>query len=327
MTNSLLSALERLTAITELLYDYEEEYSLSDLADYLNVPIGVVRNDLAAIAVSREFCPYLYSDEEVYDSVSDPQELAQQILKGTLDDIAFHLDCFLPQQDDFLHRISLSLSEYQALENFDTEFINNAYYPLLEQKTICPVLTPKAKEYRSILQHAITNKKAMQIKYISGKGEVFKKTILPVAFSHNVPENLVYVISFENDNYIPYRIDRIEHLRPSFEKMPYPADLRILEKLPYVWGMEYQFQPDVEPMKVKIAVFDEGNVLYKVRRDISLRPKATLHQEKDYWIYEDEVIGFHNFRAWVFSFGSSMIVLDPPELRESVIQSYEKRRS
>lgn len=325
MTNSLLSALERLTAITELLYDYEEEYSISDLAERLNVPIGVMRNDLVAIAISREFSPYLYSENEDFDTISDSQELAQQILNGTLDDMAFHLDDLLMQQDDFLHTVSLTLSEYQALENFDTEFISNVYYPLLEQKTICPALTPKTKEYRSLLQHAILKKQPMQIRYTSGKGELFKKAILPVAFSHNVLENLVYVISYENEEYIPYRIDRISHLHPSFDTLPYPADLRILEKLPYVWGMEYQFRPDVEPMKVKLAVFDEGNVLYKVKRDTALRPKATLYEEKDYWIYEDEVIGFHSFRSWVFSFGSSMVVLEPSELRDSIRQSYEER--
>ena len=327
MINSLLSTLERLTAITELLYDCEEDYSISDLADHLNLPLGVMRNDLAALASSREFFPYFYSEDTAYEDISGPQELAQHILDGALDDVAFHLDDFSTQQDDFLHTIPLTLSEYRALENFDAEFVNNVYYPLLEQKTICPALKSKTKEYRIILQQAILKKQPMQIRYTSGKGEKFAKTILPVAFSHNVLENLVYVISYENEEYISYRIDRISYLRPSFDVLPYPANLDILEKLPYVWGMEYQFAPDEKPMNVKLAVFDEGNVLYKIKRDTSLRPKAKLYQKNEYWIYEDEVLGFHSFRSWVFSFGSSVVVLEPPELRDSIRQSYEKRLS
>lgn len=327
MNKSITSALERLTAITELLYDLEEGYSVTDLSERLSISPSIIRRDLAAIALSREFCGDFYSDNPRFESFDETSELANELISGMLDDMEFNLTQPDFKNDDFLHVIPLSLAEYQALESFSPQTTTNSLYPLFQKKSICPPLSNTTKTYRSMLSEAITQRKTMHISCTSGTGERFQKSILPVALSHNVLDNLVYVISYKNGTYQVYRVDRIRHMRPALQSLPYPTDLRILQNLDYVWGMDYNFQPEVKPVKVRLLIEDTGNVLYKVRRDTANRKYGHLYQENEQWIYEDLVIGLHSFRSWIFSFGSSMLVLEPKVLQDSVLESYRMRDS
>lgn len=326
MNSSTISSLERLTYITELLYDRKESYSVNDIAECLNTPSAIIRHDLEAIALSREFRMDFYSDDPKFDMYEDVSEMVKDLRTGALDNMEFNL-CQTDSwdDDDFFHTIPLSIAEYHALENFAPEIVTKSSFPLFKKKTITSPLGKSIKEYRSILSEAIVQHRTMQISYRANTGEDFQKAILPVALSHNVLDNLVYVISYENDTYQVYRLDRIKHMRQALHQLPYPTDLRILENLDYVWGMDYKFQPEIKPSKVRLLIEDTGNVLYKVRRDTATRKHGHLFQENGQWIYEDLVIGLNSFRSWIFSYGSSVLVLEPKELQENVLESYLKR--
>ena len=46
----------------------------------------------------------------------------------------------------------------------------------------------------------------------------------------------------------------------------------------------------------------------------------------EYAIFEDEVIGTEVFLSWVYSYGASMVLLEPRELVDKVIDSIEQRK-
>lgn len=73
--------------------------------------------------------------------------------------------------------------------------------------------------------------------------------------------------------------------------------------------------------RVKIRFYDDFNVISRVMRETAHRRKRSITREKDgSIIYEDEVAGIHEIRTWVRGFGSSAEVLEPAELRESLIK-------
>ena len=45
-----------------------------------------------------------------------------------------------------------------------------------------------------------------------------------------------------------------------------------------------------------------------------------------YYLYEDDVLHISKLKSWVYSYGSSMVVIEPESLREEVIESYKKRK-
>ena len=63
----------------------------------------------------------------------------------------------------------------------------------------------------------------------------------------------------------------------------------------------------------------------RIRRDLECRINGTLYEKDGFLYYEDTVYGLSKFRNWVFGYGSSAVVLEPEELRESVIESLKRR--
>lgn len=113
-----------------------------------------------------------------------------------------------------------------------------------------------------------------------------------------------------------FRVDRMEDLEVLDATFQYPEDFSLAEHLAPCWGVLKG------PLtRVKIRFYDDFNVISRVMRETAHRRKRSITWEKDgSIIYEDEVAGIHEIRTWVRGFGSSAEVLEPAELRESLIK-------
>lgn len=82
------------------------------------------------------------------------------------------------------------------------------------------------------------------------------------------------------------------------------------------------FSISTDPLqKVKIRFVDQFNIMDKLRNKFKYRTKCTITRMDDYIYYEDEVRGVKDLAKLLRSFGSSMEVLEPPELREMMLFS------
>lgn len=113
-----------------------------------------------------------------------------------------------------------------------------------------------------------------------------------------------------------FRVDRMEDLQVLDEAFQFPENFSLTEHLAPCWGVLKH------PLtKVKIRFYDEFNVITRVMRETAHRRSRRITREEDGSImYEDEVAGIQEIRTWVRSFGSSAEVLEPAELRKSLIE-------
>ncbi|MNN57389.1 hypothetical protein D3C81_1723760 [compost metagenome] len=96
-------------------------------------------------------------------------------------------------------------------------------------------------------------------------------------------------------------------------------DFDVVEYISCIWGMEQG-----EKVKVKVKFLKEVDVENKIKRDLKYRKNKILEEYDGFFLYEDIVIGINSFRAWIRSYGSSAIVLEPKELRDSILDSAKK---
>ncbi len=88
-----------------------------------------------------------------------------------------------------------------------------------------------------------------------------------------------------------------------------------------MWGTEYSD----EPIHIKLKIYDKAGVPERVRRDLGKKADRCLKKDVDGYIYEDDVIGIKKCMAWVRSYGSSIIVLEPKDERQRMIESAKER--
>lgn len=120
-----------------------------------------------------------------------------------------------------------------------------------------------------------------------------------------------------------FRLDRIHSLAVTDQRFEYPSGFDLEEYAKDMWGV-YRG----EPTGVRVDFYDELNVIARLKAETAHRPHARLEQiEKGVWEYTDTVLGLTEFKAWLRSFGSSAVVLEPECLRSEVIQSALRMRA
>ena len=146
--------------------------------------------------------------------------------------------------------------------------------------------------------------------------------LVPLGLVNHHEAGVWYLVAQEGEEddlsinfYLLERFDRIE-LYP--RKYIYPIGFSLKEHLQYCWGMERSGNR----VPVKVRFFNEAQVITKVRLALRNRPWAALKEQADgSWILIDEVDGLGYFKSWLRGFGSSAVVLEPPELRQEMIDS------
>lgn len=321
---------------------YESKVTIESLATAMNLPIEIVRNDIA----NMTFCIndiYFGNDDIDNELVDDwdnnannnlDSELSyinrpkvkrrKAIIKGEYDNIP--IDTFIENvkytltisEDEAFALAQLGNRNYELSNHKATKLGNFSRIKTLNDDNLFP---KNSMEMIDNLLEAIEYKHTLKIIYIDLKGTLYKYTLFPVKIAYDNLENGYYLIAFDaNSEVYPLKLDRIQKYSSSKTTIS-KIDTSILEIAPFVWGMSFRDTPQ----KVKVRFKNEANVFNKVRRDLSTRTKGSLYEKDGFLFYEDTVYGISNFKNWIFGYGSSVIVEKPASLRKQIIDSYKRR--
>lgn len=270
--------------------------------------------------------------------------------KGILNDLYIYFRIVIPC--DTL-AISYNENEIVALNNFLTQnkmntlnveepkfHIKESYYSLRNSD-----ITDKVSKILDAIEKEIE----IQISYTnSSQGKIEWLQILPLRLLYDATHNMYAVATITNGDVSIYHLNKIRKvILVKSSSKSIIQDQSALDKAPHVWGMD--FSSDYHWVKIKIL--KSNQVIDKIRRDLSYRevdffdskkpvekleklhnytlgqtiPNGIIYEENDNYYYEDIVWGMSAFTSWVLSYGSSMIVLAPSELRQQILEDVKKR--
>lgn len=113
-----------------------------------------------------------------------------------------------------------------------------------------------------------------------------------------------------------YRLDRMVKLEHGGRHFQYPEDFQLHQYLKPFWGIQRG-----RTVKVKVRFINEAGVVSKARRELENFGGGTIELEGGGdLVFTGELVGEDDFRTWLRGFGSSVEVLEPPELREKMIE-------
>lgn len=298
----------RITELVSLLSQSKEPVTITRIAAITGVSRGQTRLDLLQL----HRCGIRLAPEEAADHLqaSDPQ----------FDEIPFSLNCDIPSastgQDGLLFLSPLERHLFLGKE-----------LPDLLIKATPYAVSDEVLDRVRIFETAVRDSRYVRFRYRrvdASQAETIETA--PRFLYYNAADSTFYGISFQNEEIVSFRLDRIlyqVHLLKKYADPQDPQDER-LQRLSLVWGAA--FSSKEPPCHVILRInADTPNILNKIRSDTYSRLQSSLYQEKDTWIYEDTVIGLNAFRSWVMSFGASVKVLEPVCLAKEIRRSAEMR--
>lgn len=352
--------IERLMDIISLLMnrdcdDFEfKGLTMGEIAEMLGVDIHTVRNDLYYIyaatrlpkgeltekrdipkgGISLDITDDDNLTDEQYDLIDafydDSNSLNKVDMVNTKKYDDFH---YCINADEFTNPLYVCLSseEYYSLVNLLEENGLGERYINMETKEyykICPEYNDYNNSDRDIIDivlDAIEQDRCIRFYY---KSKNQTECIKPLKVVRHSRFGVTYVVTLKKDvdNIISYRVDRMSNVEV-VDKAPCKVDMSILDKLPYMWSMDFEGQFDV---KIKVYNDNNGKVIDKVKRDLEYHrnekgPAYKLDKIEDGIVMTGHVIGKNAFMAWLRTYGASIEVLEPLELRNEMIEEAKRR--
>lgn len=315
--------------------EIENGYTLNLLNKNFQIPLTVMRNDIASIVCNGNTLGFEPDeDDEQYiklqkkfktefnwfdENKYNLKQLKSVIQKGHFDNIPIIYD----KSNDDTVDIPLTALEYKAFmewqqqsddKNFKLSFSIKDSYRFKKASV--------AGEVFSCICDALERNKSLYIRYnnMKGKGEEIK--LKPLKMLYDANDNEYVILSIVKHEIKAIRLEYIKEVRLIPEKIDIPEkDMQLLEKLPCVWGLDFSKQPEY----VKVKFYNVGNVWEKVKRELSYRTKGKIYECDGFLYYEDYVSGREAFRSWIYGLGSAAIVEEPAGLREEILASLNAR--
>jgi Predicted transcriptional regulator len=117
-----------------------------------------------------------------------------------------------------------------------------------------------------------------------------------------------------------YAVDRILAVGETGETFAKPDGFELENWFKHVWGV-YR---SGNPVKVKIRFHNYYTTVQRVKDELASRKTCSLQEDGDDLIMEDTVDGLSEIAVWLRSFGQGVEVIEPLELRETVINDLEQ---
>lgn len=323
-------------------------FTITELNEKTKIPKEIIRKDMIFIYKNVKYRPFILSADiqedffiensgvkmsledlmnKIYSLKPNTKLFSKLILEGSLDNIPFIL---MEERDRYVYDIALKPIEYQALNYYKTEVQKDKK---LQDKIVNFQIKDSYKFYKyyyefdertQMINNAINNDNCISIEYQNVKKEISSNTVKPLKIVYDSQENIYAILAIKDNKAQIYRLDRIISMMISNKDIKVDKKIieNILKKQPNVWGMDFL----EKPTKVKVRFYNEYNVWTKVKKDLEYRTGKKLYEKDGYLYYEDEVCGINSFKKWIYSFGSSAIVVEPQSLRESIVDSLIKRK-
>ncbi|MBQ7265680.1 MAG: WYL domain-containing protein [Firmicutes bacterium] len=310
--------------IIALILSDEYKATISNLSQDLKLPIEYVRRTILTLFKNNVLrsCLRDDSDDNTFNKKlrDDPQRTEEELISGVYDNTLWVGDVNGVNTNEVI--LSLLPMEYGFLKSINEDILSLKKKAAFEIKDSKPPLSPKLKLLSSKIQEAINGKKKINFGYTqkdstTGKDSYILVTCLPHKIITNLFDNWLYLMSSDLNL---YRLDRIKdgYIRKLTEKSPSNTETDPKEK--YIWGA--YVAKDEKPQHVKLKIYNEtSNIISKIKQDTALRSKTCkLYEENGDYYYEDDIIDINQFQRWLRSYGSSITVIEPENLRNVIIE-------
>lgn len=308
------------------------EATITNLSADLKLPPGFIRKAMLTLLGNQvmQSCLYYTENEEspeeeslIEQYLDHPDEVAKRILKGDYDDLVWSLELHVLDSNEH-ELLPLTHMEYSALKALGEDTASLKRQALFEKKDNINPLSVEVKKNRETLIIAKDTGQAVSFTYKGSDNTVKNVQCYPVDLITNVSDNWIYMQAADGKS---YRLDRIVHSCRLLKNAGPCPETKEDPKRKYVWGSYYN--KDVEPAHVKLRIDPETrNIIAKIRNDIRYRSDTCkFYQDDNCYYYEDDIVGLPEFQRWIRGYGSSIVVIEPEELRNEIVNRAHKMLS
>ena len=252
-------------------------------------------------------------ETDYIDRMRDEDGFISRLRAGGFDEYRFSISDYGPNVE-----VIMTSAEYDILNDFlNVHNLEKALY--IKNSNITDLDENKVDDIIFLLE-VIENGDSIDFIY-EGATYKRKRTIRPIKILHNTNDDIYYLFDHHGNSYL---VDKLSEMHISDKKQNISSKIN-LDRFNKMWGVNYSERGT----RIKLKIYDEGNVIDRVKNDLGSKVSDktfSYFEDKGYAIYEDEVIGVDNFLSWVYSYGSSMVVLEPRELVDRVINSIKERK-
>ncbi len=335
--------------VINYLFQYQEGLTAQQLAILTDEKVEDIIKILNILESSMFYFPFVdgsYLEDELSASIDEESIeieeerllLQNQLYKVSSSNISEfpQLNLSLSQHGallDMLQRVFLKGDEQKLADSVEKKLlsiIDKAPSPNLYKGLSLSKVEERSQKVKAIIEDALLKEKQLSISY-SDKGKEVNWTVSPLGLILNRETGFWYLLA-QNDNAKNleasnkhtydgnkqlFRIDRIIDIRPE-KPFIYPSDFSLHQFMKPFWGLELNAGE-----WVKVRFLNEAQVIRKALKELSYRyPKEHLENFSDgSLLFTGQVVGLDSFRSWLRGFGSSVEVLEPAHLRESMIES------
>lgn len=182
----------------------------------------------------------------------------------------------------------------------------------LRRSNFCQRLEDCARESRRIL-----------ILYRKNSEQAQEAKLNPLGIMYYWPLDNWYLVAQDcNDKqYVKtYAVERILTIDELQETFSYPAGFNMEDWFKSTWGV-YR---SGKPVKVVIRFHPYYSTITRAKAELGSRIICRLTEDDKGLLMEAEVDGLAEMAVWLRSFGQGAEVLEPPELREAVVQDLKQ---
>ncbi len=175
----------------------------------------------------------------------------------------------------------------------------------------------EAVPFLQTLQEAVWHDLRVQITYRKKNGEVSERIVDPLALV--VKAGIWYMIAVSHDELRVFRISRVMEATLTDEPCQRPADFD-LEKFWVAWSAELQIKAPGYSIKVRVSPAFVPILPQILGETVYTLIENAEPPNEEGWITIPLTFGsFEGARSYVLGFGTMVEVLEPQELRQSVI--------
>lgn len=319
MNNKYIDPVVRITEIQSVINNStipgmrkDEGITPLQIADIMEVDVDVILNDITNILrfnFLKVTTPSNLSNGEVLDA----SELCEDTVL-ILSDIPLNYAIAMDQKDEaefFRFYVKNSI-------NYD--------YKLQRGQFIVQDSLKMIDDYKQNIITAIydflCDELTISFTYETEKDKFETRTIKPLTVLVDKFNSKYNLITIENGELSFYDVDKIKSI-PRVSAPIEIDDLSPLDVIPYLWGTD----PHEKKVHVKILINDPTNaknLMRKVLSELEVHSEGTITYDEKNTYYEDDVIGINEFKSWVASYGANILVLEPTDLADEIIDSAKK---
>ena len=329
MSISIVERIKRVLVTLATAEVMDERMTIKDISEELNISLQNTRNDIAELIWISNSMKYgfdvFFDDESLNDDIL---KLKKAIINGNLDDR--EINFFFGDFEETAY-INLNYKEYDAV----LKLCEKLKWKIFSKKYTGEELYKICREYNTYfasnsivhanIVEAIENKEWIKITH--NKSNVLSfYTIYPIRIIEYESFGRSYVITVQNGEIKPYRLDRIKKVESLKNKPMECEDIKekdlLLKKLDYVWDMDLNGEFDV---KFKVFNDNNGRVVDKVKRDLKQYVERADYRitelDGGHIMVEGHVIGKGAFERYVRLYGASIVVYEPREIAVDIINT------